>query len=149
MKKIIAVLVILVIAGFVFAGEKARDSHFIAYDNGTVLDTNTNLIWAATDNGSDIDWANAKSYCENYRGGGYTDWRMPTQDELQGLYDRSILGNNDYHLTTMITLTACCLWTSETRRSAAAYFNFRYGSKHLTHQSNSRKGRVLPVRNIK
>jgi hypothetical protein len=44
-------------------------------------------MWAAKDNGSYINWANAKSYCENYRGGGYADWRMPTQDELAGLYD--------------------------------------------------------------
>jgi uncharacterized caspase-like protein len=46
------------------------DGRFIAYNNGTVLDTQTNLIWAAEDNGSDINWENAKSYCENYREGG-------------------------------------------------------------------------------
>lgn len=67
--------------------ETRRDSRFIAYDDGTVLDTKTNLMWAAKDNGSNINWTNAKSYCENYRGGGYTDWRMPTQDELAVLYD--------------------------------------------------------------
>jgi len=68
-------------------GETARDGRFIAYSNGIVSDTRTNLMWAAKDNGSGINWANAKSYYENYRGGGYTDWRMPTQDELAGLYD--------------------------------------------------------------
>jgi hypothetical protein len=31
------------------------DNRFIAYDNGTVLDTETNLMWAANDNGSDIE----------------------------------------------------------------------------------------------
>src|ERR1035437_8847883 len=88
MKKVIAVLLVLVVyAGFAFAGEKTRDGRFIAYDNGTVLDTRTNLMWAAKDNGSNINWQGAKGYCENYRGGGYTDWRMPTQDELAGLYD--------------------------------------------------------------
>ena len=69
------------------AGEKARDGRFIAYDNGTVFDMKTNLMWAAKDNGSDIEWQDAKFYCENYRGGGYKDWRMPTLDELEGLYD--------------------------------------------------------------
>jgi hypothetical protein len=44
-------------------------------------------MWAAKDNGSPISWPEAKKYCENYRGGGYMDWRMPTQDELAGLYD--------------------------------------------------------------
>jgi hypothetical protein len=69
------------------AKEIRRDGRFIAYNDGTVLDTITNLMWAAKDNGSNINWADAKNYCEDYRGGGYTDWRMPTQDELAGLYD--------------------------------------------------------------
>lgn len=71
------------------SNEIKRDGRFIAYDNGTVLDTKTNLMWAAKDNGNDVNWANARSYCESYRGGGYTDWRMPTQDELSELYDKS------------------------------------------------------------
>ena len=62
------------------AAEKARDGRFIAYENETVLDTKTKLMWAAKDNGSPLNWGDAKSYCENYRGGGYTNWRMPTQD---------------------------------------------------------------------
>ena len=69
------------------AKEISRDGRFIAYDNGTVKDTEKGLMWAAKDNGKDINWKDAKRYCENYRGGGYTDWRMPTLDELAGLYD--------------------------------------------------------------
>lgn len=149
MKKLTVVLSLLFLCvGLAFGLEKAKDGRFIAYDNGTVFDTKTNLMWAAKDNGSDINWADAKSYCENYRGGGYTDWRMPTQDELAGLYDKSIIGNNNYRLTSLITLTASCLWASDTRRAAAAYLHFRDGSRHLTHQSHSVNGRALPVRDI-
>lgn len=150
MKKVIAVLLVLAVYAVVaFAGEKAGDGRFIANKNGTVLDTKTNLMWAAKDNGGDINWEDAQSYCENYRGGGYTDWRMPTQDELAELYDSSISGNNDYHLTTLITLTASCSWAADTRRAAAFYFHFRYGTRHLAHQSNSINGRILPVRDNK
>jgi hypothetical protein len=53
--------------------EKARDGRFIAYDDGAVLDTSKNLMWAAKDNGRDSNWAKANSYCEKYSGGGYTD----------------------------------------------------------------------------
>ncbi len=78
-------------------------------------------MWAAKDNGSNIDWANAKSYCENYRGGGYTDWRMPTQDELAGLYDAAKTYESDcgydVHLTELIRLTCSWAWASETRGS--------------------------------
>ena len=150
MKRVIAVLLVMIVyAGFAFAVEKVKDIRFIAHKNVTVLDARTNLMWAAKDNGKDINWEDAQSYCENYRGGGYIDWRMPTQDELEGLFDSSIIGNNDYHLTSLITLTASCLWASDTRRNAAAYFNFRYGTRHLTHRSNNLNGRVLPVRDNK
>jgi len=74
--------------------EIGKDGRFIAYDDGTVLDTRTNLMWADKDNSSDINWQGAKSYCENYRGGGYSDWRMPTQDELAGLYDEGKTSKN-------------------------------------------------------
>jgi uncharacterized caspase-like protein len=131
-------------------GETARDGRFIAYNNGTVLDTRTNLMWAEKDNGSDIKWANAKSYCENYRGGGYTGWRMPTQDELEGLYDNAVTGKNGYKLTNLIELTNCCPWASEKSGSAAAFFSFSNGGRVWTHQSDGYdRYRALPVRSGK
>jgi len=39
------------------ANEIKRDGRFVAYDDGTVLDTKTNLMWAAKDNGKDINWS--------------------------------------------------------------------------------------------
>ena len=138
---------------FTEGGEIARDGRFIAYNNGTVLDTKTNLMWAAKDNGSNINWANAKSYCENYRGGGYSDWRMPTWDELAGLYDaaksRPGACNTSYsiHISTeLIDITCFALWASETRGSDAAVFNFGNGLRYWYHQSNGNLFRALPVR---
>ena len=103
------------------AAERARDGRFIAYNNGTVLDTSTNLMWAAKDNGEDITWQPAKSYCENYHGGGYTNWRMPTQNELAGLYDanksRPAACNRSHEIhvaTELIDITCLNTWTSET-----------------------------------
>ncbi len=132
--------------------ETERDGRFIAYRDGTVLDTSTNLMWAAKDNGRDIKWAKAKSYCESYRGGGYKDWRMPTQDELAGLYDsdksyRSMCG--EVKLTKLIRLTCGAPWASETRGSDAALFYFYYGSRTWVRQSYGRSARALPVRSFK
>jgi hypothetical protein len=132
--------------------EKARDGRFIAYDNGTVSDTQTGLMWAAKDNGSNIKWANAKSYCENYRGGGYTDWRLPTQDELAGLDDTAKTYASDCgldaHLTELIRLTCTTLWASETNGSNAAGFFFSNGERYWTPQS-CECSRALPVRSGK
>ncbi len=138
--------------------EIRRDGRFIAYDNGTVLDTKTNLMWAANDNGKEINWKDAKSYCESYRGGGYTDWRMPTQDELAGLYDSSITQINEsnprkpLHLTELIKATSCCPWANYIRGSEAASFNLIFGTRiwdDHSHQFSIIIHRALPVRFVK
>ncbi|MCG6536230.1 MAG: DUF1566 domain-containing protein, partial [Syntrophales bacterium LBB04] len=93
--------------------------------------------------------------CENYRGGGYSDWRMPTQDELAGLYAAGKTQQNGadpsypLHLTELIDLTACCPWASETRGSAAAYFTFLGGHQYWSHRSIDGNSRALPVRSGK
>jgi hypothetical protein len=137
--------------------EIKKDGRFLAYDDGTVLDTRTNLMWAAKDNGSGA-WTSAKSYCENYRGGGYTDWRMPTLNELEGLYDNSksskaTIDNYNIHLTELIQLRGCCPWASEVQEALfggpdAAYFSFYDGTWKWFPQSRSNPT-TLPVRAAK
>lgn len=114
----------------------------------TYTDPRTGLMWATKDNGKNINWYDAKAYCENYRVGGFTDWRMPTQNELAGLYDKSIRGHDGNHLPKEITLTGCCIWASETRRSDAAYFNFFFGERLWFYQITDAL-RALPVRSAK
>lgn len=136
------------------AREIGRDGRFIAFDNQTVLDTKTNLIWAAKDNGRDINWYDAKRYCESYRGGGHTDWRMPTQDELAQLFDagkaqRHDAQQNPLHLTELIRLTDCCPWSSKTRGSEAAYFDFTDGTHWWFVSPGTSINRAIPVRSAK
>jgi hypothetical protein len=147
-------LVAIIIGTFITAkhasaGETARDGRFIAYDDGTVLDTKTNLMWATKDNGADIKLQGAKSYCEAYRGGGYTDWRMPTQLELEGLHDGSVKGHNEYYLTTLITLTGCCPWGTAERLSRPANFGFNVGNRRWGSQTGAVSNRAFPVRSGK
>jgi hypothetical protein len=131
--------------------EIGKDGRFVAYDDGTVLDTRSGLMWAAKDNGTDIHWQGARSYCENYREGGYTNWRMPTQDELAGLYDKakgykSVCGD-EAHLTELIRLTCYWTWASDTRDSGAACFRFGGGGYRCWGPpSGSGASRALPVR---
>jgi uncharacterized caspase-like protein len=133
-------------------GETARDGRFIAYSNGTVLDTQTNLMWAAKDNGSDIDWSNAKNYCENYRGGGYNDWRMPTIDELTRLYDNTKTYKAcgyDVHLTELIRLSCTWVWALENRGHEAAHLYFGDGRRPWGTKAHGGSIRALPVRSAK
>ena len=128
------------------ADEKRR-ARFKNNGDGTVTDTQTGLMWAASDNGRDINWADAREYCLNYSGGGHTDWGMPTQDELAGLYDKEETGS--YHITPLIKLSKCCPWTMETRDSEAGHFSFDGGYQYWGSQTGSLDNRVLPVRSGK
>jgi len=76
--------------------------------DGTVTDTKTGLVWAAKDVGEELNWEEAMEYCRNCRGSGHSDWRMPTLRELGALCDPGISG-----LTPLITLTACCVRSSD------------------------------------
>jgi len=160
----VAILVMAILIGtFIvakssLAGEKTRDGRFIAYENETVLDTKTKLMWAAKDNGNTVNWSDAKSYCENYRGGGYTDWRMPTQDELAGLYDETKTYKADngktFHLTKLIHLTSFVVWASEgsastDRTATSASFIFYNGKRFRARSVNFSEICALPVRSSK
>ena len=130
------------------ANEIDRDGRFITYSNGTVLDTQTDLMWAAKDNGVDINWQAAKIYCENFSGGGYSDWRMPKLKELVGIYNNDNEGNGHAHcVTDLIEITDVCMWASYTRMSEAAVFYFTDGFRHkYTATSLGLLCRALPVR---
>jgi hypothetical protein len=44
-------------------------------------------MWAAKDNGKDVNWHQATNYCHNLRAGGYGDWRLATIEQLEELVD--------------------------------------------------------------
>lgn len=139
------------------AKEIDRDGRFVAYADGTVLDTRTNLMWAARDNGKGINRNDARTYCENYRAGGYTDWRMPTQEELAGLYNagksRPGACNTNYKIhvaTEFIDITCFWVWVSEKNGSEETFFSFspEYGAG-VPRSYAVYAGRALPVRSVK
>ena len=137
-------------------GEKValvRLTRFVAYENGTVLDRKTGLMWAARDNGEGINWKDAKTYCETYKGGGYSDWRMPTQGELFGLYDRAKEGyvpecdsSLKVSITDSIHLTCSWVWASESKGEPAAGVYFDIGVSTFILQNFANEARALPVR---
>jgi hypothetical protein len=140
-----------------FTGTALAADRFVNNGNGTVTDTQTGLMWAAMDNGSNVDWYGALRYCETYRGGGYRDWRMPTLDELAGLHDSSLTGYNVQcgspywvKLTNSIQITCGCIWASEKRGSDAAQFSFSgNGYRRWDRETIYYDNRALPVRNAK
>ena len=73
-----------------------KDGEFVAYNDGTILDSRAKLIWKKDTSNKPLSWEEAITYCEELDYAGYTDWRMPTLAELQGLYNP----NNNNHIET-------------------------------------------------
>jgi hypothetical protein len=55
---------------------------------GYWTDPSTGLMWAGKDNGKDASWKKAVKYCRDLRLAGYSDWRLATLGELEGIYDK-------------------------------------------------------------
>ena len=143
MKKILVVVCMVLFLGSIVSVEYAAADRIVKNNDGTVTDTDTGLMWADKDNGSNINWFSAKSYCEGYSGGGKSGWRMPTIDELAQLYSIRAYG-------PVIRRTAYVVWASETRDSDAALFDFSNGRWGWDPQSYvSTVFRALPVRSAK
>jgi Protein of unknown function (DUF1566) len=52
-------------------------------------DPSTGLMWTGRDNGSNISWSHAVKYCRDLNFAGYSGWRLPSINELEGIYDDS------------------------------------------------------------
>ena len=117
--------------------------------DGVVLDTKTHLMWAAQDNGSDINWEGAGSYCKNLNLAGYHDWRMPTEDELRELYNAGLKTGDATH-KYVITITGQWLWagTPESSSDTAPSFVMNSGFNRTDYKTISFYHRILPVRDM-
>ncbi len=78
----------LIIATILFFGASPLYAAYIDNGNGTVTDSSTGLMWQQ-ETGAYMNWQNALDYCENLSFAGYSDWRLPTIEELRTLVDKS------------------------------------------------------------
>jgi len=73
------------------------------------IDPVTGLMWTRSDNGKKVDWHNAKGYCSSLRLADYQDWRVPTIDELEGIYDPGVAAKP--HIKGGLQLTYSLQWS--------------------------------------
>jgi hypothetical protein len=62
--------------------------HFRDNEDGTVTDITTGLMWGQTETRA-MTWEKALAFCEDLDLAGYSDWRLPTIQELSRLVDDS------------------------------------------------------------
>lgn len=127
------------------------DKRYSAPGDGTVVDSKTGLQWAQRDNGQDINWNNARSYCSNLgtAGGG---WRLPSMDELEGLYDGSKTlmtpcGHDTCNFSPLFSLTSFNYWSAQSNGSSEAWTLYvGYGGRRMLPSSYTDYLRALCVR---
>lgn len=74
-------------------GTLSSDGRFIDHGDGTITDIRTNLMWTKKDSWNDtggcMDWNASKSYVSSLNTGGYSNWRLPTVQELKAIFEKS------------------------------------------------------------
>jgi len=101
-------------------------------DNGdTITDHATGLMWQKSGSPNYMNYENAKAYIEELNSrkfAGYSDWRLPTVDELKSLLTSEKM-NGDLCIDPLFDKTQRYCWTSDTLASGGAWFvYFFYGN---------------------
>jgi len=121
------------------------DPRFKNNRDNTVTDLEQGLMWKQQDSYQErkewINWESAQLYIQEInenKFSGYSDWRLPTREELLTLYeeDKSIpwfyyWTTNEVHLDPVFGYTSCCFWTSELHKDKYAWHvNFIRGKAY-------------------
>jgi hypothetical protein len=142
MKTTLPLLVLVLLGGLVRAGDAANLTRI------TWIDPATNLMWAKQDSRSDLEWYRANQYCSNLGLGGYSNWRLPTIDELEGIYDQT-QNVNGWHIKGGIKLSGWA-WSSSNgnAKGEAWFFGFDNGVRFSRPRSFRYLDRALCVRSL-
>ncbi|MBD0777621.1 DUF1566 domain-containing protein [Maribacter sp. ANRC-HE7] len=96
--------------------KKGGTMSYTDYNDETVTDNVTGLMWQKIPTTDEFTWEEAKEYCENLELGGYDDWRMPSAKELFSISDFSngwpYLNINYFYLASGETSKDEQYWTN-------------------------------------
>ena len=143
LKSTILLFTVLITACAQF-GEGVDTERFERRTDGTVLDTETALMWAGSASSESMTWEEAGKFCSSYRAGGHQDWRLPTRSELTSLLDAGIDKKSG-----PIEVVGDRVWASETDDNRGAYCNFFRAKCGWLEKVVSISLHGLPVRTVK
>ncbi len=132
-----ALTFMLCLTGLVMIGTAFADR---CVDNGdkSVTDISTGLMWKNYAAGP-MNWEGAMSFASSRSLGDNSGWRLPTKDELEGLYYSPC--------KTMMQVVSSYYWSSTTRKYSDP-FAWRVDLSNGNMDRNDKSGRyyVCPVR---
>ncbi|MFC1858525.1 DUF1566 domain-containing protein [Thermodesulfobacteriota bacterium] len=142
----------------------SKGPRFIDNKNGTITDTRTNLMW--TKNGwrldffSAVTWWEAEKKCQEFKLGGFGNWRLPTIAEWKTLIDtnqqypalidpnpfENIIVHMPYWSQTDFMYSS--KYAYHAKRPLQAYVVTLYVGS-INHQNKSEKAFIFPVRVVR
>ena len=158
-KSLTGLFIVILTSMAVFYDLALAEQRFIDHGNGTITDRKLGLMWAKTDNQTDIFWNQIQSWLENEFPYSipqlYDNWRLPTVLELQSLF----VENPKYEgyrtdcghpvkVVPQIRLSCILIWTSDTALGLPLAFNFNIGNAFTIDLHDNKGCRMLPVRSL-
>jgi hypothetical protein len=128
MKKVLITFIYITVGLLLFASDisaKQKQRFFLMKNTGIVIDTKTGLEWRVGPD-KDTNWNEARVWVKNLTldGGG---WRVPTLDELEGIYEK---GASSLNMTPLLKTTGWQVWSCKKKDSTFAWgFYFCRGGK--------------------
>ncbi|MEE9912622.1 MAG: OmpA family protein [Deltaproteobacteria bacterium] len=115
--------------------------------DGSVVDTKTGLQWLIYP-ASDVTAGTVIDTTKNIKEGGFTDWRLPSRDELAGLQEEKIPAKTASTEPVLINKT-CCAWVAEAGSAGVDWKFYVEEDNELWASSKiSPDNRIVVVRNI-
>ena len=137
-----------------------ENSRYIDNGNGTITDTQTNLMWKKTDSLLDTkkwkNWFTGHEYMHIVnleKFGGFDDWRYPYEEEAYSLFElektnQDKYGDDIYLDPIFEPGSAGVTWTEDTKDSAALIIQYEDGMKVWPSQYANLNMAVRLVRNL-
>jgi len=152
---IFSLLILIAVSGSIFLIVNKLNSFTIGekYGGGIIVDLDNSkrhgIICSPTDINTSLDWNNSIAVCIAYRGGGFTNWRLPTKDELADLYSNRALIKNFATECNKFNFGNCSYWSS-TSMDNTTYAWSLYFTNGLFWNNYDKKGlaRVRAVRDF-
>jgi len=127
--------------------------------DGTVTDAENPLMWKQSDGFQDEsqfhNWYQAEEYIKKLNSGkfgGYRDWRMPTLQEAEDLFDEEVSIRDRDRFDIFIDPAfspggASSTWTSTIKpHNGAVIFYYRYGHANINNRDDPCKDSIRAVR---
>ena len=111
--------------------EKSSNGRFVV-NSQVITDTETGLVWSKETKNTEVNWQEAKNYCENLTTGWKTNWRLPNKTELRSIVNRSCHSPVTYSEFDN-TVGSNLYWSSTTTADSTGHawvLNFDYGNAY-------------------